>query len=166
MGTVETKIAERIPTKVDTDKLDATFGVPEIGTRITWEEIENVIGYERDTCRFKTIQAVWRKKLLSENNIYLNSIGLKQGLIAEDAKGRLSSSVKFVERGRKSIERGVMLATTTPKEQMDEEDEKTLMSLTSMSQSLLRLAITPKEVEPPDTEKQQCPSFPRKLKAI
>jgi len=167
METRETRVVERTPTKVDTDKLDAAFGVPEIGTKITWEEIESVIGHERNTCRFKTVQAAWRKKLFEENNLYIAAVGLNGGLIVEKAKDRISSSVKIVGRGRRTIEKGLLIATTTPKDQMDDEDERTVTSMSAMSRTLLRLTVPPKELEAPDTEKAQCSSFQSpKLRAV
>lgn len=57
-----------IPTEPDVKRLEKRFGAPAPGV-IEHAEIEETIGQQRDSSRYRTVVAAWRRRLLREENI-------------------------------------------------------------------------------------------------
>jgi hypothetical protein len=58
-----------IPTAPDVAKLVTSFGAPDRGRLITYEEIEKVIEVGPTTCRFRTVTNAWRNHLRDEHGL-------------------------------------------------------------------------------------------------
>lgn len=105
------------PTAIDVRKLVDVFGVPDVGTEITHEQVEACIGLKRTQTRYRTVTLAWRGSLLREHNVDL-SAERGTGFRALAPDERVSAGVVGVQSGvrkqMRSIKRADMAVTDDP----------------------------------------------------
>jgi hypothetical protein len=99
------------PTGSDVRKLIEAFKQPDVGTEITHERIETVIGYQRKSNRYKTVVTAWRHKLHRDNSIDMGAIkGIGYQSLADNE--RVANGVTGVQQGTRKQFRSIKKAVT------------------------------------------------------
>ncbi|NCC95144.1 MAG: hypothetical protein EOM10_18070 [Opitutae bacterium] len=140
--TSETVLALRVPTRMAVTKLETHFADLQQGRRISWGEIEEVVGELKESNRFKHVTNAWRRILLQEQNILLSAIGNGFGLVVADAKRRIDESTSRVERGRNQIAKALFIAYNTDPAALAEGDRarrERVLALDRGNNALIRL---------------------------
>jgi hypothetical protein len=148
-----------LPTNIDVRKLREAFGSLREGDEITHEMIEEVIGFKRDSSRYRTVTLAWRTALLKEDGIELGAVtGI--GFRYLNASERIASSLRGFQSGTRKQMRSVRKAVQV------RTDDPTLIK----RQDLMRrfgAAIAAeatsmmKEIEPPKSQSQLPRLVPR-----
>ena len=138
----------RAPTEPAVARLLEFFGVPEEGSVIAWEDLEEVLSMGRNSARFRTVVAAWRAKLFREHNVFMAAVGGGVGLVAAPPNTRVDVAARKVEQGRRYVEKGILLATSTDQARLDADRKQAVASIASLSGAVFRLhaAIQPKEL--------------------
>jgi len=80
------------PCDLDVRRLEAAFGVSEIGVVIEHEAIAGVLGVARTSSRYRSVVSAWRRKLEREHNVRPGA-ARGTGYQALDARQRVEESV-------------------------------------------------------------------------
>lgn len=142
-----------IPTKIDTDKLRAVFGVPEEGKLITHEQYEAALGMKRTECRFKTVRKAWHTILQTEHRCVMGSVPdkgyvrLKPDELVQHCADKEKCGFRTINRAQGRL----LLADTnriTP-------DNRKLYSAMTERHAAIRLAVatSAKALKAPDISK-------------
>lgn len=62
-----------IPTDIDVRALMETFGVPAVGTTMSYERVAEIIHVAPRSGRFKTVTDAWRRRLRDDHNVYTSA---------------------------------------------------------------------------------------------
>lgn len=127
------------PTGPAVDNLEAFFGVPEEGTVIRWEDLEEILGLLRVSPRFRTVVSAWREKLLREHNVFLCAVGNGGGLLVAPPNARVDVAARKVAQGRRFVERGILLAVSTDHNRLDEDRTRVVANIASLNSAMLLL---------------------------
>ena len=133
------EIVRGVPTQPAVDRLMDCFGVPDEGDVIAWETLEGALGLGRETCRFRTVVDAWRSKLFREHNVYLTAVGGGGGLLVAPPNRRIDVAARKVEQGRRAIERGILIATSTDRGRLDVGRRGTAAGIAALSGAVFRL---------------------------
>ena len=82
-----------IPTGPDVDALMRKFGIPGVGTKISYQELADAIGAALDSSRLHTVIVAWRKRIVREGNRDSRAVR-GSGIEFLDESTRLSERVK------------------------------------------------------------------------
>lgn len=140
-----------MPTSLDVTKLIDAFGKRPEGAQITHDEIESVIGVERNESRYRTIALAWRRKMLSDSNIEIGAVkGV--GFEVRSPEGRVSNSIKGFQSGTRKQMRAVKHALLVKTDDPVLRQRQDLMqrfgaAIASQAGSLMKDIETPKAVE-------------------
>jgi len=141
------------PTAPDVQKLIDHFGQPTEGTEITWEEIAGVIHEPITSNRYKTVTNAWRRRLMRDHNIHLVAIGNGLGLVAADPIKRISDSARKFNGGMRRIKRAAVVAGTTDRQRLDDEQRRIGDHLVNASSTFTGwLRTSAKQIEYPTGE--------------
>jgi len=94
-------------------------------TGYTWthDELERIIGAKRDTDRYRTVLATSRNRMLRERNKWLESVhGV--GYKLADGWERIRRACQKQTTGMNMIAKAVVIATTTEREGLSDEDKR------------------------------------------
>jgi len=127
-----------IPTKIDTDRLFAKFGIPKEGDVISFSDCAKIIGVECGSCRFKTVLDSWRRSLLREHNILMVAQGdgtIKAALPDE----RIDYASRKVASGRRAVGKAIVVAYGTDATRLSEKKAEARNMICAMNEAKLRL---------------------------
>jgi len=113
-------ITANMPTKVDTDRLMSLASKFNENDLIPYDDIEQAIGFEKKSNRFRSVVTSWKKRLMREKNIFLvcePNIGYR--LAPPDL--RVEEAAQRVTYGRRLIMRASTLAATTDRARLSED---------------------------------------------
>lgn len=130
-----------IPTKVDVDKLIKHIGIPDVGKKILYEEINEILGIEKTNNRWFTVVTTWRKKLFRDHNVVLEAVP-NQYFLCLSANERVSFASKKINTGKKIIFKGIRIAQSSDITGMDEESKKLYGHITSIPNKLRLARLT------------------------
>ena len=107
-----------LPTNLDVRKLRKAFDPLHVGTEITYEMVEDVLGIPQHTARWKTVTAAWRKQLLNDEGL---DLGIGQAGVSfkclNDTE-RVNNSIGGLKQGARkvmrSVKRAVFVKTDDP----------------------------------------------------
>jgi len=133
------EIVRGVPTQPAVDRLMDCFGVPDEGDTIAWETLEGALGLGRDTCRFRTVVDAWRGKLFREHDVFLVAVGGGGGLLVAPPNRRIDAAARKVEQGRRAIERGILIATSTDRVRLEDGRRAAAANIASLSGAVFRL---------------------------
>jgi hypothetical protein len=134
--------ASGVPTAPDVRKLHEHFGVPKEGVIVAYVDIEECIGVDRNSYRFKTVFHSWRKRLAKDHNVLLVAIA-GEGYQVADPSQRIIWCASKARHGRKSIVIAATVAdaTDTMRLTMDQQAVRMqVMSGITMLQQAAQLA--------------------------
>lgn len=112
-----------IPTKIDVDKLMELFKNYTEGDVIAYTDIVAIIGHGRNSHRYGSVVAQWRKRLMREENALLIS-SMNVGYRIATAPERIEYSAGQVFSGKRRIMRGSAVAGSTDSAKLDAEGKK------------------------------------------
>lgn len=112
-----------IPTDVDVEMITKAIGVPKVGDKVTYAQIESVLRLKRTENRFITVVSAWRRKMDREHNLLMKAI---PGMAFEvlDASGRVDLSSKVFKQALKRTGKAVAIAARTDRKELTEEEKK------------------------------------------
>jgi len=111
-----------IPTGVDVERLQEFFQTAE-DSIITHEEIETALGISRNTCRYRTIVAKWKKQLLDVSNVLLVAqVGV--GYKVANPNDRITTATTQHEQGIRRFVRAAEIASKTDVTRLTEEAKR------------------------------------------
>ena len=94
-----------VPTEPDVRRLLDRYGVPDVGSRVNYEDVAAVLGVAIKSARFREVTRRWRKRLAKENNIIVGcDPGVAFFVLTEPERldtgcGKFSSGVRIMRRG-------------------------------------------------------------------
>lgn len=140
-----------LPTGPDIAKLVDAYGIPAVGDRIEWKQIEGVLGLKRTEHRFKTIVGQWRRKLYRDHNVVLapgdDMRGI--GLEALNPEKRINLAAAGFKAGARKINRASELAVRTDQKELPAPLVQLAGRIANMNaQFRLLNATKPKELPP------------------
>jgi len=142
-----------LPTNLDVRKLRKAFDPLHVGTEITYEMVEDVLGIAQDKPRWKTVTAAWRKQLLNEEGLDLG-IG-KAGVSFKclNEKERIDDSIgRFKQGTRKqmrAVKRAIVVQTDDPLLQKKQDSIQRFGAAIMHEANLMQRSIAaPKPPEP------------------
>jgi transcription initiation factor TFIIIB Brf1 subunit/transcription initiation factor TFIIB len=95
----------------------------DIGHTWTHDEFERIIGSRRDTDRYRTVLATSRNRMLREWNVWIDSVhGV--GYKLADRSERIRRACQKQTTGMNMIAKAVVIATTTAREGLSDEDKR------------------------------------------
>lgn len=103
------KLFDGNPTGPDVQKLIERFGAPEVGTKITHEEVAELIGCEYREPRYRSVTVAWRRRLLERDNIDLRA-DPGQGFTVMDSEQRIVAGVQGTKMGVRKVLRSAKRA--------------------------------------------------------
>lgn len=101
-----------IPTEPDVKKLLAIYGVPAIGTELTYDQVAETIGTPVRSYRFRTVTWSWRKVLDRQHNLIVGTVH-GRGFVVLDNQSRVRFSAGRFKRGLRSVRRASDVAGRT-----------------------------------------------------
>ena len=106
-----------LPTAMDVRRLNEIFNNLTEGEEITHEQIEQAIGQDRKSHRYRTVTIAWRRHLLTEKNIEVGAVpGL--GFRVLTPSERMSGGIKGFQSGARkqmrSIKRTILVRSDDP----------------------------------------------------
>jgi hypothetical protein len=127
-----------IPTAVDIEKLVARYGVPAEGEVIPFAEAAEVVGHPKESFRFKTVFAKWRKKLFLEHNVYFHAP--RDGTVkASDPSQRITISAQMIKSSRKKERFAKVLSFQTDERRLNKEEQEVRRNIVDMNAGRLLL---------------------------
>ena len=102
------------PTGPEVEKLMKAWPKLKQNDKITYEEIEAVIGYERKESRFRCVVDSWRRRLYREYNLILDSVHAV-GYEVLDGAGRVDKASRVMKAGIRRVRRAGNVAIQTDK---------------------------------------------------
>lgn len=124
-----------IPTDAEVELLNDKFGVPEPGTMITYGEVEETIGREHGSNRWRSVTGRWRRELQKCHNIIMEAVP-NEGFQALTPSGRVRHSESKIRSGTRSIRRGLIVASRTDTRELGEEELGRLAALQRYSHGI------------------------------
>lgn len=141
-----------VPTDIDLKRLDDAFGVPEIGTIITHEDIENVIMVKWKSHRYATVTTRWRKMLERDHAVLMTAIK-GEGYKAANARERVETASNKLGYGKRMIGRAVGIAARTDTRKLSQEVRGVCEHVKNIGQMIRQsISTAPKKIEYPDAE--------------
>lgn len=96
-----------VPTAADVKKLKEALSADlKVDQVIPHEQIEAVIALKRTTSRYRTVVSAWRRQLLDEQNVDLDSIAGVGYLVLTEPE-RVRVSIRDHRRGTRKVSRSV-----------------------------------------------------------
>lgn len=146
-----------MPTDIDVRKLVERFGEPAIGVEIEHHEVEDCLGLNRKSARFRSVTLAWRRRLLKDHNIHLAaqpSVGFR----SLDPAERISTALAGVQSGVRKQVRAVRGS-----DRVNTEDPVLLKKQALLHRYGIALAteasVMMRQIEPPKPP-QQAPQRP------
>lgn len=130
-----------IPTENEVNQLMDTFGVPTMGTVITYSQIEGVVGVEQGTSRFRTIASAWRRRLYREFNLILKAV-TGEGFKVLDNSGRVDFSTSVYKHGIRRVVRASDIAAKTDRSSLSPEEKRVCDHIQNNGASIRLAAAT------------------------
>lgn len=129
---------------VDIRSIMKKFPVSQLkeGKLISHEQLEEILGINRNSNRYKGIVFAWKNKMLNEYNRLLGSVR-GEGYKLLDPHDRVSYSFRLQVSGIKKLEKCYNCAKTTDTSRLDEEDIRRRQRL--MENSVSRLYAEERE---------------------
>ena len=123
MGERKSTLTLGVPTDLDVRRLREAFGVPEIGTVITYDEVTAVLKIPRTTCRWRTVTGAWRRGLMAECRIIM---GCKQGegFIALDDPSKVDLGAHKLRSGLRAFRRTSKVIAHTDMNKLTTEERR------------------------------------------
>jgi hypothetical protein len=112
-----------VPTKIDIDRLQKSFGIPRHGDLLRHDDISKVIDVDKKSARYRTVVNQWRRILLNEHGIELASetgVGYK---VLSDPE-RVDHGGKRFGRSVRATVRSAKMAAMIPLEKLEGVDKK------------------------------------------
>lgn len=128
-----------VPTAPDVRRLRDKFGVPDEGKLITYESLEETLGYKRDSVRFRTVVYAWRRALESEHSALMEAVPSK-GLVRMTPDERVEHSDGKKKSGLRAIGRAVRIVAFTDRARLTPENQHLADHLTKCG-AAIKLAI-------------------------
>jgi hypothetical protein len=129
-----------IPTKPDVEKLLDVFKLRE-GMIIQIEDIESELGVNRKTHRYAAVTTAWRKRVYREQNLDIQGTG-EGSYRVNNPDERITHASDYVERGRRSINRGIVLAYATDEKRLSSENAARRNEIHSLNQRKIEMAAS------------------------
>jgi len=132
-----------IPVAPDVRKLIEAFGKPKEGVPIPYPEVESVLGYSKESHRFKTVTTSWRAELLRDQNI---EIGCDpgNGFVALTPSERVKEGSSKVQKGLRSVVRGGKRLHVIDDRRLDPTEQATRQHRIQMAAHIQQAAATAK----------------------
>lgn len=148
-----------IPTVVEVALLEEKFNLVE-GMEITHQDIEDAIQINWNTTRYRAVTAAWRKKILRDKNLLIDSLhGI--GFRVLTPSERVSGSVKKVTYGVKAVKKGGGLAMIIPADRLTETERHKASHMVKLSAQIVADAnMAMRTIEPPK-KTERLPSAAR-----
>ena len=127
-----------IPTDIDVKKITDTLGLPDPGTLVLYETLEEIIDVTRKESRFRSVVGSWRKQLLRDHNLITEGIR-DEGIKILENKDRGDHCMRQVAKGSKAIKRGYDRAARTQRDGLTTEQLRVLDHVMNLSGSILNL---------------------------
>ena len=126
------------PTGPDIDEIIKNYPVNkmEAGETIPYAAIEEIIHEKRETHRYKTVTAAWRKRLFNNHNIVIDADGATKQFVVLSNSGRVTHSGKGIVKAIRSIGRAGRVASRTPLAGLTSAEVRTRDHIVSTSASL------------------------------
>ena len=133
------------PTKALVEALRAAFPPPlTVGREIQHSEFESAIGLKKNTFRYRSVFAAWRKALEDENGTYLHAIHGK-GYVVADSSQKIEHAVQGLETAARKVRRSEKEALSSNVLELTEEERRTRDSVLIRSSKIaLALATAPR----------------------
>ncbi len=112
-----------MPTDVDVERLHKEIGVPEVGSVVSYERLEEVLHISRKKNRFLTVVYAWSRSLDRAHNIVLKAVA-NEGYKALDNVGRVEESARRYKAGLRRIHKAGSIAVRTGDTGLDEEHRR------------------------------------------
>lgn len=121
-----------IPTEADVNKIIQTVGIPKEGDLITYKQICEATGLERNSWRFRTVLTAWVKKLERDNSIVMIAIA-NEGLQHATPQQIIDKASRKHKSGFRCFHRAGTLAQYPDRSRLSEDERKTADVLTHNS---------------------------------
>ena len=131
----------KLPTELDYVKLEQVLGVPYEGQLITYERLEEILGMNRQTSRFRSVVGAWRRKLAKEHNLVFKAVA-GRGLECADNHSRVSLCARQHNSGLRHIARSSILAARTSRTGLPPEEVRVLDHIQNCGAQLRLAAAT------------------------
>ena len=137
-----TALAVKELRKAFPDEVLSTAGV------ISYAQIEEVVGFKRDTSHFKSAVRMWRRQVEEESRIV---IGCKagEGFFCADDRDKLQMSINKVRSAMKAASRSKRIGELINRFALSPEEQKRLDHTSRMNGSILAICRTKKQTELP-----------------
>ena len=138
-----------VPTAPDVKKLREAF--PEIteGTDFTHEQIEQVIGLDAKSTRYRCDTLSWRKEMLNSHNIEIAAVPTV-GFRALTGPERLDTNIKGFRQGTRKQGKSVRRVTMVRAETLSANEQTKQLHVMRLGHAVLSHASSMlKEIEPP-----------------
>ena len=127
-----------VPLAPEVKKLLDVFGVPEPDALIPYERIEEVLGRKRDTHRFRSVIASWKRALNREHNRIMRA-AQNEGYYALNAPDRVAEVESQTRAGARHLKTGLSIAMRTDEAKLDEVQRARLTHARGLTQRLLEV---------------------------
>jgi len=134
-------IATGIPTEPDVKRLSDKYPSPKPGVLMTYDELAETIHESKTSHRFRSVLYAWRKRLFTEQNIFLKPVTGK-GLEAATGSDRIHISGSRYKSGLRKVARASDVAVRTNDDGLTPDEKKVRNHLVTVSASIRLAAIT------------------------
>ena len=139
-----------IPTAPDVDALIEEFGVPEIGTLISYSDISKIIGVTKDKNRFRSVIEAWKKRLDIKHNVIMEAVR-NNGYKAMSPSGRIGFGSKQIKSAVKKINNVVRIFVRTDKKNLPKDEQEFAEHIMlNAPKKAMAIITAPKQLEVPD----------------
>ena len=112
-----------MPTDIELRKIQEEYPNPKTGDKYHDDRLAEIIGFEKQSSRFRTVIERWRRYLMRHNNLLL--LRERQvGYFIADAEQRLDHAVEKKERGDRQHRMGLVVLGTTQKAELPLEKQR------------------------------------------